>query len=69
MREYRQFYINGEWVDAINSKTINVNNPATQEIIGNVPNCGKDETISAIRSAKNSWKDWSSKTSKERSNI
>ncbi|MBI28403.1 MAG: Glutarate-semialdehyde dehydrogenase DavD [Alphaproteobacteria bacterium MarineAlpha5_Bin11] len=65
----QQSFINGEWVDAINSKTINVNNPATQEIIGNVPNCGKDETISAIRSAKNSWKDWSSKTSKERSNI
>ena len=47
----QQAYIDGSWVDADNGKTINVNNPATNEIIGTVPKMGADETRRAIEAA------------------
>ena len=62
-------FINGEWVDSQDNKSIEVNNPATQKIIGKVPNCGKIETSIAIKAAENSWNEWKAKTAKERSNI
>ena len=65
----QQCFINGEWVDSQNNKSIDVNNPATQEIIGKVPNCGKKETSIAIKAAENSWNEWKAKAAKERSNI
>ena len=65
----QQCFINGEWRNALNNETIDVNNPATQEIVGNVPKCGKIETNNAIKAANNSWNEWRLKTAKERSNI
>ena len=65
----QQCFIDGEWVDSQSKRTIDVNNPASQEIIGTVPNCGKEETIIAIEAAEKSWNSWKSKTAKERSNI
>jgi len=65
----QQCFINGEWVDSQNNNSIEVNNPATHEIIGKVPNCGKEETSVAIKAAENSWNEWKTKTAKERSNI
>ena len=65
----QQCFINGEWTNALNKETIDVNNPASEEVIGNVPKCGKNETINAIKAARNSWDEWKSKTAKERSNI
>ena len=61
----QQCFIDGEWINSEKNETINVNNPATNEIIGNVPNCGKQETTKAILAAEKSWKEWKSKTSKE----
>ena len=62
-------YINGKWVDSKNSRKIDVNNPATLDIIGTVPNCGKEETNFAISKASESWKNWKQKSAKERSII
>ena len=62
----QQCYIGGEWIDAINKDIINVKNPATQEIIGQVPKCGKEETKRSISSAGSSWLSWKSKTAKEK---
>ena len=65
----QQCFINGEWVNANNNEKIEVNNPATLEIIGSVPNCGKEETNYAISKAFDAWKDWRGKTALERSII
>ena len=62
-----QCYINGEWVNSNNNKTIEVNNPATLEIIGNVPKCGKEETNFAISKASEAWKEWRERPAIERS--
>ena len=64
-----QCYIDGKWVDSSNNETIEVNNPATLEIVGKVPKCGTEETRIAIEAANSSWKGWKEKTAKERSVI
>jgi len=64
-----QCYIDGKWVDSSNNETIEVNNPATLEIVGKVPKCGTEETRIAIEAANSSWKNWKEKTAKDRSII
>jgi succinate-semialdehyde dehydrogenase/glutarate-semialdehyde dehydrogenase len=66
---HEQCYIDGEWVDAADGKSIDVNNPATGEIIGTVPSLSADETRRAIDAADAAWPAWRSKTGKERCNI
>ena len=36
MKEYRQFYINGAWVDPLGKETLDVINPATEEPIAKI---------------------------------
>jgi succinate-semialdehyde dehydrogenase/glutarate-semialdehyde dehydrogenase len=62
-------YINGEWTNANSKENISVNNPASLEVIGTVPKCGKDETILAIESAQKAFPEWKAKSARERSNI
>ena len=65
----QQCYIDGAWVDADSGDTINVNNPATGEILGAVPKMGADETRRAIEAANAAWPAWRAKTAKERGDI
>src|SRR6202795_2968026 len=63
----RQAYIGGRWCDADNGATLEVNNPATGEILGTVPRMGAAETRRAIDAAKSAWVDWRRKPAKDRS--
>ena len=36
MRNFTKQYINGEWVDSASGETIDVINPATEEVMGSV---------------------------------
>jgi succinate-semialdehyde dehydrogenase/glutarate-semialdehyde dehydrogenase len=65
----QQCYIDGTWVDADDSETIPVNNPANNETIGTVPKLGAAETRRAIDAANAALPGWRSKTAKERANI
>lgn len=65
----QQAYINGEWVDADNKASFEVNNPATNEIIGSVPNMGAAETKRAIDGANKAWPAWKALTMAERAAI
>ncbi|MDC0886194.1 aldehyde dehydrogenase family protein [Altererythrobacter sp.] len=49
--------INGKMVT--NDKWMDVVNPATEEVIGRVPACGKDELDSAVAAARAAFKTWS----------
>ena len=51
-------YIDGRWVDADDKSTLDVINPVNQEIIGQVPNCGAEETNVAINAAAEAQKKW-----------
>jgi succinate-semialdehyde dehydrogenase/glutarate-semialdehyde dehydrogenase len=62
-------YLDGQWIQANSGKTINVDNPATGEIIGKVPKLGAVETKQAIEAANRTFPTWSAKTAKERAAI
>ena len=65
----QQCFIGGKWVKSLSGETIEVDNPASQITIGVVPKCGAEETKQAIESANTAFKNWKSKTAKERSII
>ena len=62
-------YIDGKWVDADAGATIDVDNPATLDLIGTVPDMGGAETRRAIEAAGRAIGPWRSRTAKERSAI
>ncbi|MFV2033882.1 MAG: aldehyde dehydrogenase family protein, partial [Halocynthiibacter sp.] len=51
--------IGGEWTGADSGATIPVTNPANNEVIGHVPNCGADETNRAIAAASEAFESYS----------
>src|SRR5260370_16282244 len=59
-------YVDGQWVQAKSGAMINVDNPATGEIIGRVPKLSGAETKQAIEAANRAFPAWSKKTAKER---
>ena len=65
----RQCYVNGEWIDAKGGATLDVDNPATGEIIGTVPALGAEETRAAIEAADAAWAAWRTRPAKERANL
>ncbi|ASY58697.1 NADP-dependent succinate-semialdehyde dehydrogenase [Sinorhizobium sp. CCBAU 05631] len=67
---FRQAALVGEnWIEADPQNAIEVNNPATGEIIGRVPKLGAAETKAAIETAARVQKEWAAKTAKERAGI
>ena len=62
----QQCYLDGAWVGANGGATIEVNNPATGEVLGTVPGFGAEETRRAVEAAERAWPDWRAKTAKER---
>ena len=65
----QQAYIGGGWCEADNGTSFQVTNPATGEVLGQVPDMGAAETRRAIEAAKTAWPGWRRKTAKERANL
>ena len=66
MREYMQFYINGEWVDPVTPRSLDVIDPATEEVAGYI-SLGSDADIdNAVNAAANAFKTWSVTSKEER---
>jgi succinate-semialdehyde dehydrogenase/glutarate-semialdehyde dehydrogenase len=65
----QQAYIGGRWCEADNGTSFQVTNPATGEVLGQVPDMGAMETRRAIEAAKAAWPGWRRKTAKERANL
>ena len=61
-----QCYVNGGWLDARGGGSIEVDNPATREVIGTVPALGTAETRAAIEAADAAWSGWRSRPAKDR---
>ena len=51
-------YINGKWEDALDQRTIEVVNPASQEKLGTVPNVGEAEAAQAVEAAYRAFQSW-----------
>src|SRR5262245_51490577 len=61
--------INGEWVDAVNGKTWNLLNPATEESLGEMPFGDAQDAQAAIDAAAKAFPAWASKTPYERAEV
>ncbi|MBT9369995.1 NADP-dependent succinate-semialdehyde dehydrogenase [Rhizobium sp. CSW-27] len=61
--------VGGTWIEADLANAIAVENPATGDVIGHVPNLGASETQEAIAAAERAQKEWASRTAKERAVI
>ena len=64
----QQAYVNGQWCEADNGARTEIRNPATDEVIGSVPNMGRAETRRAIEAAQVAQPAWRALTAKERAN-
>lgn len=64
-----QNLINGQWIDALQGGSIDVTNPATDELIGRVPSVGAAETKSAIDAAWAARSAWAAKTASQRGSL
>ena len=60
-------YIDGQWIEK--DKTIDVDNPATGEVLGTVPKLDAADTRRAIEAANRAFPGWRAKTAKERANV
>ncbi|MFX0072695.1 MAG: aldehyde dehydrogenase family protein, partial [Candidatus Hermodarchaeota archaeon] len=62
-------FINGEWIGASNHETAPLINPATEEVIAEIPQATSEDINKAIYAADNAWKLWRNVDGWERSNI
>jgi succinate-semialdehyde dehydrogenase/glutarate-semialdehyde dehydrogenase len=60
-------YVDGKWIEK--DKTIDVDNPATGEVLGTVPQLDAADTRRAIEAAERAFPAWRAKTAKERANV
>ena len=58
MEKTWQLYINGHWVSAQSGQTFAVVNPATQDVIAQVPDGGPAEAHAAVEAAAGALPDW-----------
>lgn len=65
----QQCYINGSWLDADSSESVDVTNPATGEKLGTVPNMGAEETRRAIEAAEEAFAVWRQTTAHEKARV
>src|SRR2546429_1357993 len=66
-----QMYVNGEWVESKSSKTFPVYDPATEEVIAQVPDSNADDVDRAVAAAKSAFEDgpWATITPQERGRV
>jgi succinate-semialdehyde dehydrogenase/glutarate-semialdehyde dehydrogenase len=64
-----QIFVGGQWIDAANGETIDVLNPATQEVLAKVPKAGASETRAAIAEANAVFPMWKSQPAKQRADV
>ena len=59
-------FIGGEWVGARSGATMEVDNPATGEIIGVIADCDEADTQAAVDAAEAAWSAWRARTAGDR---
>lgn len=66
MREYRQFYINGKWVDPVKPNSFDVINPATEEVCAHISLGSEEDVNLAVAAARAAFETYSRTSVKER---
>jgi len=66
MKDLRKFYINGEWVDPTHSNDLEVENPASEEMIATISLGGQTDVNLAVAAAKRAFVSYSQTSVDER---
>ncbi|MDH5737149.1 MAG: aldehyde dehydrogenase family protein [Gammaproteobacteria bacterium] len=66
MKEYLQFYINGEWVDPVSPARLDVINPSTEEPFATISMGSKADVDKAVAAATAAFDSWSQTSVSER---
>ena len=66
VQTYQQF-IGGEWVDSASGQTLDVVNPATDEVVARVPASDPEDVDRAVRAAQQGFETWQHTTPQDRS--
>jgi aldehyde dehydrogenase (NAD+) len=69
MRDYVKFYIDGQWVDPVEPKTLDVINPATEESAGKISMGSAADVDVAVKAAKRAFETWSQTSREERIDV
>jgi len=69
MLEKLQFYIDGQWVDPVEPRTLDVVNPATEEVYGRISVGSAADVDKAVAAAKRAFETFSQTTREERRDL
>ena len=61
--------IGEQWLDAASGDTMNFRNPATGEVLGDVPAAGKEDVNRAVQAARQAFPAWARRTLEERISV
>ena len=64
-----QLFLNGEWRDSLSKETLEIINPATEEVIGKVSHARKEDLDLALKAADNAFNEWKHVSAYDRSKI
>ena len=66
MRDYLKFYIDGAWIDPVEPRTLDVENPATEEVCGRISLGSAADLDKAVAAARHAFSSYSRTTVAER---
>ena len=64
-----QLFINGEWQNSKSNETLEIINPATEEVIGKLSHARKEDLDVALNAAESAFNEWKNVSAYERSKI
>ena len=53
-----QLFLDGEWRDSVSKETLEIINPATEEVIGKLSHARKEDLDIALSAADKAFKEW-----------
>ena len=66
MKDLRKFYIDGQWVDPVQGSDLNVENPASEEVIATISLGASADVNKAVAAAKRAFPEFSATSVEER---
>jgi aldehyde dehydrogenase (NAD+) len=66
MRDYMKFYIDGQWVDPVTAKSLDVVNPATEEVCGHISAGSAADVDKAVAAARKAFETYSMTSREDR---
>jgi aldehyde dehydrogenase (NAD+) len=69
MRDYLKFYIDGQWVDPVELRTLDVDNPTTEQVGGTIALGSSADVDKAVKAARKAFGSWSVSSKEDRLDV